>query len=78
MNAWEIKSHIWNGWSSNMVYDDGGPGYIVHMCEEAESGWPERSLCGVKIRETGALTLNETEPGCIKCRRILRKRGLIV
>lgn len=59
-----------------MVYHDGEPGYIIHMFDEFNR--PQRTLCGIIWRgETGPLNLTETEPGCIKCRRILRKHGLL-
>jgi hypothetical protein len=34
-------------------------------------------LCGVRFAESGMLDLTEFEPGCMKCRRILRNRGLM-
>lgn len=69
---------IWNCWSNNMIPEDGGGGFIIHAFEERSPGdVPERALCGVRWAETGLLKLGEFEPGCIRCRRILRKRGLI-
>lgn len=70
-----VKSHIWNGWSNN--YQPSRDGYIIHMFEERKTNVPTRSLCGVLIQDSGLMNLNETEPGCIRCRRILRKRGLL-
>lgn len=73
----EIKAHIWNGWSfTRDRHHDGNPSYIIHMFEEGK-GYPTRSLCGVRIAESGLVNLNEVEPGCMKCRRILEKRGLL-
>lgn len=66
---------IWNCWSGNLIYDDGEPGYIIHMFDEAAK--TGRSLCGVRYQDSGMLNLNEVEPGCIKCRRVLEKRGLL-
>lgn len=70
-----VKSRIWNGWSNNYVRKEDG--YIIHMFEEKKENIPRRSLCGVLIQDSGLMNLNETEPGCIKCRRILTKRGLM-
>lgn len=75
MSDTEIKSRIWNGWSHNYVRKNDG--YITHMFEEKKGQGRQRSLCGVLIQDSGLLNLNEVEPGCIKCRRILRKRGLL-
>lgn len=73
----EIKARIWNGWSNN--YSRKNDGYIIHMWQEEKRKTlkPNRSFCGVVIQDSGLQNLNETEPGCVKCRRILRKRGLL-
>jgi len=72
------KSRIWNCWTNNMVREGGDAAYIIHMFDEPLGEKPNpRTLCGVRWAETGLMTLHETEPGCIKCRRILRNRGLL-
>ena len=66
----------WNCWTSTMYNDGSGPAYIIHaFVEDVKPS--VRTLCGVKWAETGLLKLGEFEPGCKKCRRILRKLGLI-
>lgn len=68
---------IWNGWTRNYVYRE--EGYIIHgFLETKGRNGPTRSLCGVRIYDSGLLNLKdkEFEPGCIRCRRILRKNGL--
>lgn len=79
-SQYEIKKHYWNGWSNNMIPEFGGGGYIIHMFELTEDmrhAKTGRALCGAPIVESGFVDLNEVEPGCIRCRRILRKRGLL-
>lgn len=71
------RARFWNAWSANMITVDGEREYIVHMFEALDGKVNAKTLCGVKWLETGLLTLNETTPGCIRCRRILRKRGLL-
>lgn len=74
----EIKAHIWNGWTNNYIRKE--EGYRIHMFEEGQRRrgvGQTRSLCGVRIQDTGLLNLNEVEPGCYRCRRILEKRGLL-
>lgn len=72
---------IWNGWTTNMIYEGGQPCYIIHAFLEVKTKRrePWRSLCGVRIMCSGLLNLKdrEFEPGCIKCRRVLRKAGLL-
>lgn len=77
-SAFEIKSRIWNGWSHNYIRKE--EGYRIHMFEESARHrgiGQTRALCGVRIQDTGLLNLNEVEPGCHRCRRILEKRGLL-
>lgn len=73
-DVFTVKSRIWNGWSNNYLPREDG--YIIHMFEEGVTT-PGRSLCGVRLQDSGLLNLNEVEPGCYKCRRILIKRGLL-
>lgn len=68
----------WNGWTSNYLHSE--QGYRVHMSyigPDGRGSGSGRALCGAKIMEGGGLDLTEVEPGCIKCRNILRKRGLL-
>lgn len=83
------RKRIWNGWTWN--YCAAADGYITHAFDEDAkvSGVPWRSLCGVRMRESGWLTLGHNArgagvsgfdhwtPGCIRCRRALIKRGLM-
>lgn len=70
------RERFWNCWTTNLGGGGDSAGYIIHVFELTESGHATaRTLCGVRWAETGMLNLNETEPGCIKCRNALRRRG---
>jgi len=82
-----MSANIWNGWTRNFI---GGmeQGYITHAFDEDECRRIKdfRSLCGVKLEETGFVKLGEPGcgpkgrgwvPACRKCLRILRNRKLI-
>lgn len=73
----ETQFPIWNGWTSNYLPKEDG--YILHAWEEKPRK-VTRALCGVKIQDTGLIQLGEDGwmPGCMRCRAILRKRGLLV
>lgn len=80
MSARKLRQ-LWNVWS---YWSKGGsPGeHITHAFEQTECGrTPERTLCGRKITrnwEQGLLHVpKETQPGCLRCRRLLRKHGLL-
>lgn len=70
------RDNVWNGWTSN--YRPESDGYIIHACVEVR---PMNlvAICGSgKIQETGMLNLADGwQPGCIKCRKKLRKLGLL-
>lgn len=76
----ELKNRIWNCWTAN--YRPKEDGYVTHAFEEflpkPDKRNTGRALCGVRTAEGGGLNLHdEWEPGCIRCRNILRKRGLM-
>lgn len=67
------------GLTRNWFTDSTGlPATISHVFD-AETYTPEfRSLCGVRLFETTWAGMDEGyEPGCMKCRRALIKRGLL-
>lgn len=70
---------IWNAWTHNYIPKEDG--YRTHVFAEGDcrNKGRTRTLCGVKIQETGMIELHEDgwKPGCMKCRRALLKRGLI-
>lgn len=68
---------IWNGWSNNYISREDG--FRIHAFLEDKDNVPTRALCGVLISDSGLLKLSdgEFEPGCIRCRNILRKAGLL-
>lgn len=65
--------HYWNGWTGAYRVQHGT--HMTHaFCDEDKT---VRSLCGVEIAEGGGLSIpSETKPGCLKCYRILIKRGI--
>ena len=67
------------GLTRNWFVDSTGlPATISHVFD-AEAYTPEfRSICGVKLFETTWAGMDEGyEPGCMKCRSKLIKRGLL-
>jgi hypothetical protein len=62
-----------NAWTHNLRRRKAG--YIIHAVECGKFA----TLCGLsKIQEHGALVVSdECEPDCIRCRTILRKRGVL-
>jgi hypothetical protein len=75
----QLAADIWNGWTNN--YSRKNDGYIIHAFDDKESVARKtfKSLCGVELQETGLIQLGEEcwSPGCLKCRAILKKRGLL-
>jgi hypothetical protein len=68
--------HYWNCWTSN--YQPERDGYCIHaFCEEDRTG---RALCGVRQIEGGGQSFpnDVPTPSCLKCRRIMIKRGAIL
>ena len=70
------RENVWNGWTSN--YRPTEDGYIIHACIEVRPMYLV-AICGSGvIRESGMLNLADGwQPGCIKCRKKLRKLGLL-
>lgn len=72
------RALIWNGWTRS-AGRKGWEGCITHAWDE--EGPAERrgkSLCGVRLSDGGGLNLQDDwSPGCIRCKKILRERGLI-
>lgn len=67
------RERIWNGWCRYIPKEDG---CIIHAWEEGVT--PRgRAICGAPVTDSGALNLTESTPGCIRCRRILIKSGLL-
>lgn len=74
---------VWNGWSRNYLPKEDG--FIIHAFDETDQRTKAnanpnhrlRSLCGVRIAESGLQNLKdkEFEPGCTRCKRILIKHG---
>lgn len=67
--------HYWNCWTHN--YSAARDGYCIHaFCEEDRTG---RALCGVRTADGGGLSFphDDDAPSCLKCRRIMQKRGAI-
>lgn len=71
------RETVWNGWTNNYRPQEGG--FIIHACVEVNP-MVLVPICGSgKITETGFMNLADGwEPGCIKCRRKLRRLGLII
>lgn len=61
-------------WTRNW-YRDGATGDAAVITHATTDGW--RGLCGVKLAENMGGTLEDAEPGCIRCRNALRKVGLM-
>lgn len=67
--------HYWNCWTNN--YQADRDGYCQHaFCEEDKTG---KTLCGVATQGGGGISIpNELDsPSCLKCRRIMEKRGAL-
>lgn len=67
--------HYWNCWTRN--YQSARDGYCIHaFCEEDRT---EKTLCGVVATEGGGQSFphDENQPSCLKCRRIMFKRGAL-
>ena len=79
-NATDVrKSHMWNCWARTSR-DRGGDGVITHVFEEGSDLAKEgRSICGVRTYDSGLLNMYDDDyiPGCIRCKNILRKAGLL-
>lgn len=68
------KTDYWIGWSGNYIRSEGG--FILHAFDPNKA--PSRSLCGVKIEDTGNLSVDEqNHPGCIRCRNSLRRLKIL-
>ena len=66
-------SLVWCG-TSYRRYNDG---FIVHALDD-EAPDQSRTLCGAKWSDSGWGVVGEDgEPGCIKCRKALRKLGVM-
>lgn len=73
---------VWNCWTwKYRRYEDG---YYTHAFDELQCRREHRTvtLCGIggkHIQDGGILKLHEDgwTPGCIRCRNILRRAGLI-
>lgn len=66
--------HYWNCWTTN--YQPERDGYCIHAFCEEDLG--TRALCGAKISEGGGQSVPREEiPSCLKCRRIMIKRGAL-
>ncbi len=68
----------WTIWKFSAGRNEGGAwAYIIHMEFE---GAPGKTLCGMNTRDSiwdsGGMNLTETIPGCFRCSKTLRKRGL--
>jgi hypothetical protein len=73
----EQKAKIWNVWA---YYSRSEDGCIIHAQEEGSATAQKgRAICGTKVSDGGGLNLKEDpwEPSCIRCRKILIKRGLL-
>lgn len=67
--------HYWNSWTRN--YQPDRDGFCQHaFCEEDRTG---RTLCGVVSAQGGGLAYPKEldQPSCLKCRRIMVRRGAI-
>jgi len=66
--------HYWNCWTNNYQLDRDG--YCIHaFCEEDKTG---RALCGVKTQDGGGVSFPlEGRPSCIRCERVMKKRGVL-
>lgn len=64
-------SQLWNCWSNNYMQKHGG--YFIH------AGYGgDKAVCGVRVQQYGGVEVpEETEPGCLRCRAILRKQGIL-
>jgi hypothetical protein len=73
----ERKSRMWNMWART---SRGGDGVITHVFEEGtDKARAGRSICGVRSYDGGGLNMlyDDYEPGCIKCRKLLRQWSLL-
>lgn len=54
-------------------------GLITHAApDDQPGGWTnKRALCGVRWDDGDWQPLGDREPGCIRCRNALRKRGIM-
>ncbi len=57
---------IWLCWTNNYVRSDDG--YVIHAIRDSGN----KALCGCKIQEFGVKMDAENEPGCKRCRKILK------
>lgn len=66
--------HYWNCWTNN--YQRSRDGYCIHaFCEEDQTG---RMLCGAVGAEGGGESFpKDGQPSCLKCRRIMDRRGVL-
>ncbi len=64
---------VYIGWTRNWYRDESG--YAAVITHATPDG--AKALCGVRLFENGGATLEESEPGCIRCRNALRKVGLM-
>lgn len=68
--------HYWNCWGGR--YEWQRDGFCIHVfCEEDKN---DKTLCGFRgASEGGGLSVpNDLDtPSCLKCRRIMQKRGAI-
>ncbi len=67
--------HYWNCWTNN--YQAVRDGYCIHVfCEEDRTG---RTCCGVIAQQGGGESYPlDGRPSCLKCRRIMIKRGALL
>lgn len=75
----ERQSRMWNCWARTSRLP-GGDGVITHVFEEGtEGGQHGRTICGVRTYDGGGLNMlyDEYVPGCFKCKKLLRKWGLM-
>ena len=63
----------WNCWTNN--YDYREQGYMMHAVTDNGN----KTLCGRVIQEIGIRRIPEDDPhpGCLRCRDIMAKRGVI-
>lgn len=75
----ERKSRMWNCWARTSRCP-GGDGVITHVFEEGTERGKTHSICGVVSYDGGGMNMLYDEgytPGCFKCRKLLRKWGLM-
>jgi hypothetical protein len=73
----ERRARMWNTWART---PEDAHGWCTHVFEQGtERAAAGRAICGAPSHDGGLrnMHLDDYEPGCLRCRKALRKAGLM-